>query len=458
MPTTTAPNFDFDTRQIHAGEMIDPGFGARVGPIYQTAGYLFSSFDDAEARFSGATAASVYSRSENPTNAAAGRRLADLEGGVAGLVVGSGQAAIAATLFALASSGDHILATENLYEGTKQLFLGSLTRQGLQIEFVPESASDADWAERVTPRTRVLFTETIPNPKNQVVDLERLAAIAHRAGVPLVVDSTVATPYLCRPIEWGADIVIHSTSKWLAGHGAVIGGAVIDGGRFDWTDHADRFPQLTASPRPGAPSFVERFGTAAFLAYLRTITVLEYGPTVPPTSTFLLLHGIETLSLRMERHVANAQQVAEWLERHPLVASVDYPGLPSNAFHERAKKYLPRGAGSIVSFDLADGRPAARLFIDALRLISNMTHIGDVRTLALHTGSTLHGRLTKDERLAAGITPGLIRLSIGLESARDIIADLEQALVAVNRGTDAPAPGPEDHHDHDTDADDAPEA
>lgn len=205
MRPTTEPGFDFETRQIHAGDRIDPGFGARVGPIYQTAGYLFSSFDDAEARFSGATAASVYSRSENPTNAAAGRRLADLEGGVAGLVVGSGQAAIAATLFALASSGDHILATESLYEGTKQLFLGSLTRQGLLIEFVPESASDADWAERVTPRTRALFTETIPNPKNQVVDLERLAAIAHRAGVPLVVDSTVATPYLCRPIEWGAD-------------------------------------------------------------------------------------------------------------------------------------------------------------------------------------------------------------------------------------------------------------
>lgn len=430
MLPTSEPRLDFETRQIHSGTVIDSDVGARVAPIYQTAGYLFSSFDDAEARFSGATAANVYSRSENPTNAAAGRRLADLEGGVAGIVVGSGQAAIAATLSALASSGDHILATENLYEGTKQLFQGSLARQGLRIEFVPESATDGEWAGRMTSRTKALFTETIPNPKNQVVDLERLAAIAHRGGAPLVVDSTVATPYLCRPIEWGADIVIHSTSKWLAGHGAVIGGAVVDGGRFDWAAHADRFPQFTASPRPGVPSLVDRFGAAAFLAYLRTVTVLEYGPTVPATSTFLLLNGIETLSLRMERHVSNAQQIAEWLDRHPLVSSVDYPGLPSNAFYERAKKYLPRGAGSIVSVDIVGGRDAARRFIDSLRLISNMTHIGDVRTLALHTGSTIHGRLTEGERLASGITPGLVRLSVGLESARDIIADLEQALAA----------------------------
>ncbi|PJJ62323.1 O-acetylhomoserine aminocarboxypropyltransferase/cysteine synthase family protein [Compostimonas suwonensis] len=428
MTSKPTPVHDFETRQIHAGAIVDSQVGARIGPVYQTAGYLFSSFDDAEARFAGTTAANVYSRSDNPTNAAAARRLADLEGGVAGVLVGSGQAAIAATLFALASQGDHILATANLYEGTRQMFQGSLARQGLVVEYVPESASDEEWASKVTERTRAIYTETIPNPKNTVVDLERLAGVAHRAGVPLVVDSTVATPYLCRPLEWGADIVIHSTSKWLAGHGSVIGGAVIDGGRFDWAANAERFPQLTESPRPGVGSFVERFGASAFSVYLRSVIVLEYGPTVPPTSTFLLLHGVETLSVRMDRHVANAQVVAEWLDAHPAVAGVDYPGLPSNPYHERAKKYLPKGAGSIVSFDLAGGRPAARRFIDALSLISNMTHIGDVRTLALHTGSTIHGRLTEEERLDAGITPGLIRLSIGLESARDIIGDLEQAL------------------------------
>jgi len=431
MTASEPRRLDFETRQIHAGEHIDSDFGARVAPIYQTAGYRFDSLDDGEARFSGRSGAQAYSRNENPTNAAAGRRLADLEGGAAGIVVGSGQAAIAATLFALAGTGDHILATDRLYEGTRQMFLNSLARQGLVVEYVPESASEEEWASRITDRTRALFTETIPNPKNDVVDLERLAGIAHRAGIPLVVDSTVATPYLCRPIEWGADIVIHSTSKWLSGHGAVLGGAIIDAGTFDWGAQPARFPQLNDEVRPGVPSFVERFGAAAFFVYLRTVTVLEYGPTVPATSTFGLLQGIETLSLRMERHTANAQAIAEYLERHPAVSSVDYPGLPSNPFHERARKYLPLGSGGIVSFDLRGGKDAAAAFLDAIELITNMTHIGDVRTLALHTGSTLHVRLTEEEKAALGITPGLIRLSVGLESARDLIADLEQALSAL---------------------------
>jgi O-acetylhomoserine (thiol)-lyase len=281
----------------------------------------------------------------------------------------------------------------------------------------------------VRTNTKALYTESLPNPLNQVSDLERLARIAHTAGIPLVVDNTVPTPYLERPIEFGADVVIHSTSKWLSGHGSVIGGAIVDGGRFDWAA-GDRFPQLSAPPRPGVPSFVERFGAAALVAYLRSTIVLEYGPTLPPTSAFLLLHGIETLSLRMERHVANAQRVAEWLEGRPEVASVVYPGLASSPYRTLAGKYLPRGAGSIVTIDLAGGRPAARGFIDALRLISPMTHIGDVRTLAIHTGSTIHAKLSEEQRLAAGITPGLVRLSIGLESPRDIIADLERGLAA----------------------------
>jgi len=421
---------DFETRQIHAGAVIDAQTNARVTPIYQTAGYVFSDFDDGEERFAGQSGFRAYSRNENPTNAVAGKRLADLEGGVDGIVVSSGQAAIAATLFALAQAGDHILATRSLYEGTREMFRGALRRQGLEVEYVPDNADETEWAARVTPRTKAVYTETIPNPLNQVVDLERLAGIAHRAGIPLVVDSTVATPYLCRPIEWGADIVIHSTSKWLAGHGSVIGGAVVDGGRFDWAANAERFPQLTESPRPGVASFVERFGAGALLAYLRTVTVLEYGPTVPPTSTFLLLHGIETLSVRMDRHIANSQRVAEWLADRPEVSEVHYPGLVTSPFHERAGKYLPIGAGAVVTIDLAGGRDAARRFIDALRLVTPMTHIGDVRTLAIHLGSTIHAKLTESERLEAGITPGLIRLSIGLESERDIIADLERGLHA----------------------------
>lgn len=425
------PSPGFETRQIHAGEIIDSETRARITPIYQTAGHLFDSFNDGEDRFAGRSRYRAYSRNDNPTNAVAGRRLADLEGGVDGLVVGSGQAAIAVALFALASAGDHILATANLYEGTREMFGGSLRRQGLDIEYVDPDASDEEWAMRVTPRTRAIYTESIPNPRNDIVDLERLAAIAHGAGVPLVVDSTVATPYLCRPIEWGADIIIHSTSKWLAGHGSVIGGAIIDSGNFDWASQSARFPQLTTAPRPGVPSFVERFGRSAYLAYLRTVIVLEYGPTVPPTSTFLLLQGIETLSLRMERHVLNAQLVAEAISGHPAIASTHYPGLKDDRYHQRALKYFPLGPGSIVSIDLKGGRDAARTFIDSLGLVSPMTHIGDVRSLAIHTGSTIHGKLTEEERLAIGITPGLVRLSIGLETATDIIDDLRNALDAV---------------------------
>ena len=419
---------DFETRQIHAAALIDAQAQARVTPIYQTAGYVFDDFDDGEARFAG-RGGRVYSRNENPTNFVAGQRLADLEGGVDGIVVASGQAAILVAVAALAGAGDHVLITKSLYEGTNEMFRGIFKRQGIEGEYVPDEASDEDWAARIRPNTKALYTESIPNPLGQVVDLERLARIAHAHGLPLVVDNTVATPYLERPIEFGADVVVHSTSKWLAGHGAVIGGAVIDGGTFDWAA-SGRFPQLTEAPRPGVGSFVERFGAGALGAYLRTVVVLEYGPTIPPTSTFLLLHGIETLSLRMERHVANAQAVAEFLEGKPGVGVVHFPGLPSNPYHALAQKYLPLGPGSIVTIDVGS-RAAARAFIDALELITPMTHIGDVRTLALHLGSTIHLKLDDEQKAGIGITPGLIRLSIGIESARDIIADLERGLAAI---------------------------
>ncbi|MEV8212978.1 aminotransferase class I/II-fold pyridoxal phosphate-dependent enzyme [Leifsonia sp. NPDC077715] len=430
MPDEPRRPLDFETRQIHAGAVVDSETRSRVTPIYQTAAYVFDSFDDGEERFAGRSAYRAYSRNENPTNAVAGRRIADLEGGVDGIVVASGQAAIASALSALAAAGDHILATRSLYEGTREMFRGVLARQGIEFEYVPDDADDAEWTSRIRPNTKAVYTETLPNPLGQVVDIARIAGLAHAAGVPLVVDNTVPTPYLWRPIEDGADIVIHSTSKWLSGHASVIGGAIVDAGTFDWAAAAARFPQLTEAPRPGVPSFVERFGEGAYLAYVRSVIVLEYGPTVPPTSTFLLLHGIETLSVRMDRHVATAQTVAQWLERRPEVATVHYPGLPSNPYYERAQRYLPRGAASIVSIDLAGGRDAARRFIDALELISPMTHIGDVRTLAIHLGSTIHAKLTPEEQADAGITPGLIRLSVGLESPRDILDDLARALDA----------------------------
>ncbi|WP_431245683.1 O-acetylhomoserine aminocarboxypropyltransferase/cysteine synthase family protein [Leifsonia xyli] len=430
MPDARSRPLDFETRQIHAGAVIDSDTRSRVTPIYQTAAYVFDGFDDGEERFAGRSAYRAYSRNDNPTNAVAGRRIADLEGGVDGIVVASGQAAIASALSALAASGDHILATRSLYEGTREMFRGVLARQGIAFEYVPDDADDAEWASRIRPNTKAVYTETLPNPLGQVVDIERLARLAHAGGVPLVVDNTVPTPYLWRPIEDGADIVIHSTSKWLSGHASVIGGAIVDAGSFDWAAQPARFPQLTEEPRPGVPSFAARFGAGAYLAYLRSVIVLEYGPTVPPTSSFLLLHGIETLSVRMDRHVATAGTVATWLEGRPEVARVHYPGLASNPFYERAQRYLPLGAGSIVSIDLAGGRDAARRFIDALELISPMTHIGDVRTLAIHLGSTIHAKLTAEEQAEAGITPGLIRLSIGLESPRDILDDLARGLSA----------------------------
>ncbi|MFT4233862.1 MAG: aminotransferase class I/II-fold pyridoxal phosphate-dependent enzyme [Microbacterium sp.] len=426
---THAP-LGFETRQIHAGEIVDREAGARVTPIYQTAGFVFDSFDDGAARFADKQERPVYARLQNPTNAVAERRIADLEGGAGALLTSSGQAAIVIALQALAGTGDRILSTSSLYEGTKVLFRTELTRQGLNFDFLDAEAPDEEWLARVTPRTKAIYTESIPNPKNDIPDIDRLARIADAAGIPLIVDNTVATPYLLRPIEHGATIVVHSTSKWLGGHGSVIGGALVDSGRFEWNAQADKYPQLTQPAGPTAPSLTETFGSRALLPFAAGL-INGYGPTLSAQSAFLLLLGLDTLSLRVERHVQNAQRVAEWLAAHPAVAGVDYAGLPENRYHERAQRLLPSGAGSVLAFDVRGGRDAARRVLDSLTLVTQMTHIGDVRTLAIHTGSTIHGRLTEEERLAIGITPGLIRLSVGLETVDDIIADLDQALARV---------------------------
>jgi O-acetylhomoserine (thiol)-lyase len=435
----TSSELDFETRQIHAGTNLDSDFGARVAPIYQSAGFVFKSFDDGEGRFNGTIEGGAYARTDNPTNAAVARRLADLEGGVGALLTASGTAAIAATLNSLVTAGDHLLATDSLYEGTRTLFANTFHRQGVEVELIPADSPDEVWRRAIRPNTKALFTETIPNPKNDVVDLERLAGIAHAGGFPLVVDNTVATPYLNRPIEHGADLVIHSTSKWLSGHGAVIGGVVIDAGTFDWAAQAARFPNIASPNARGAASYVERFGRFAFLNYLRGVTALDYGPSFPASSAFLLQQGIETLSLRMDRHVSNSLELAQWLDHRTEVTHVSYPGLVGDASYARAQKYLPQGSGAVVTFELAGGREAARAFIDALQLISKMTHLGDVRTLAIHTGSTIHGHLTEEERLERGITPGTVRLSVGLESVRDLRVDLERALEAAGVVTAAEA-------------------
>ena len=418
----------FATRQIHAGSIVDRESRARVTPIYQTSGYVFDSFDDGEARFAGESPLRAYSRTDNPTNVVAARRIADLEGGVDGVLVGSGQAAIAMAVFSLASAGDHLLTTKLLYEGTREMLRGSLLRQGVTSTALDEHATEADWLAAVQPNTKAIYTESIPNPVGGVTDLELLSRVAKRAGVPLVVDNTVATPYLCRPFEFGADIIIHSTSKWLAGHGSVIGGAIIDGGSFDWAANAARFPQFTAPGPHGRPSAAEKFGRAAYAGLLRSSTIIEYGPTMPPTSSFLLLHGIETLSLRMRQHIANAHAVADALSRHPAVARVHHADLASSPYRALADRYTPLGAGSIVTIELHGGRPAARAFLDSLELVTQMTHIGDVRTLAIHMASTIHGKLTVEEREEVGISDSLVRISVGLEDADDIIADLRQAL------------------------------
>ncbi|MCM6760854.1 aminotransferase class I/II-fold pyridoxal phosphate-dependent enzyme [Rathayibacter sp. ZW T2_19] len=409
----------FSTRQLHAGSAED-ALHARRTPIYLTAGFSFDSFDDARDRFAGADGY-TYTRVGNPTTDAVERRLAALEGGSGALLVGSGQAALSVALLALVSAGEHVVAAASLYEGTRNLLLENLARLGITTTFVEDADDPLAWEDAITVRTRAVLVESIPNPRNDVVDLRLVADVAHRHGVPLVVDNTFATPYLLRPIEHGADVVVHSASKFLAGHGAVIAGAVVDAGRFDWRAEADRFPHLA-----DAGAAPER----ALLDYARDVVAGRMGPTVSPLTAFLLEQGLETLSLRVRHQSRSALQIAQWLEARPEVESVDYSGLASSPSHDLARRYLPRGQGSVFSFTLRGGLEAARRFTDALGLFTRMTHLGDVRSLVLHPASTTHTRRTVQEREAAGIGPGLLRLSIGIEDVEDLIDDLETGLLA----------------------------
>ncbi|RFA15001.1 O-acetylhomoserine aminocarboxypropyltransferase [Subtercola boreus] len=428
-------NFGFSTEQVHAGEVIDAEFGARITPIYLTAGFVFDSFDHAEARFAGQDGGLVYTRYANPTHTAVEAKLTAMERGVDSLLVASGQAAITVALLGILRSGDHFLSTPSLYEGSKTLFRENFERLGIEVEFVDDPHDLTEWKRRVRPNTRAIYGETIPNPKNDLIDIDLIAGFAREEGLPFVIDSTASTPYLIRPIEHGANIVVHSASKFLSGHGASLAGVVVDGGNFDWAAYPEKFPQFNTAiggpDRPGTPTLVQKFGRKAYLEYTRSVIAGRLGPVLSPINAFLLQQGLETLSLRVERHCHNALAVATWLEQQPEVVSVDYPGLASNPSHAIALKHYPRGTGSVFGFTLAGGKDAARTVIDAVELFSRMSHMGDVRSLILHPASTSHAHLKDDQRSALGIGQGLVRLSVGIEDDLDLLADLEHAFAAL---------------------------
>lgn len=422
--------FGFDTRQVHAGEAPDATHGARITPIYLSAAYLFDDFAEAEARFTGADEGQLYSRNANPTHHVAERRLASLEGGTGAIVVGSGQAAITGLLLGLAASGERLVSAASIYSGTRILFDRTFARLGVGVDYVRDPTDRAEWDRTITPGTKAIFVETIPNPKNDLVDVAAVAEVARAHGIPLIVDNTVATPYVIRPFELGADVVVHSSTKFLTGHGAALSGAIVDGGSFDWSGAARAYPGITAPPAAGAPSFAEKYGARALEAYLRFGVVNDLGAALSPVHSFLLQQGMETLSLRMAKHLANADEIARWLAGHPRVESVDYAGLESSPYHRISQERFGGHAGSVFAFTVRGGRAGAQRFFDALRVVSRMTNIGDVRSMALHPATTTHASFSAEERARLGISDGLIRLSIGIETASDLIADLDQALRA----------------------------
>ncbi len=422
--------FGFDTRQVHAGEQEERNFGARITPIYLSAAYRFDSFAEAEARFTGAEPGQLYSRNLNPTHLVAEERIASLEGGVGAIVVGSGQAAISALLLGLAGTGEHLVATASIYSGTRILFDRTFRRFGVAVDYVRDARDTAEWESLIRPETKAVFIETIPNPKNDLVDVAAVAAITRRHGIPLIVDNTVATPYVIRPLEHGADVVVHSSTKFLSGHGAALSGAIVDGGSFDWEGSPRAFPGLTDPIAPGKPSYVEAYGRHALEAYLRFGIVNDLGPALSPVNSFLLQQGIETLSLRMAKHLENAAAIAQWLSEHPSVESVDFAGLPTNEYFPIAQQSFAGHAGSVFAFTVKGGRAGAERFFNGLRVFSRMTNIGDVRSMALHPATTTHVSFSAEERARLGIGDGLIRLSVGIETLADLIADLDAALGA----------------------------
>ena len=426
----TDNQWGFETLQVHAGQTPDSDFGARALPIYQTTSYVFPSTESAADRFALTELGPIYTRLTNPTQAVVEERLAALEGGAAALLVASGQAAELYAVLNVAQQGDEIVSSPSLYGGTYNLFKSTLAQFGITVRFVEDPDDPESWRALVNDRTRALYGETIPNPKGDLLDLEALADIAHANGVPLIVDNTIGTPYNVRPFDHGADIVVESTTKFLGGHGTSIGGAIIEKGDFDWAN--GKFPLLTEPDASYNGLSFASIGPGAFVTRIRAVLLRDTGAAVSPFNAFLLAQGLETLSLRVERHLANAKAAAEFLDRHPSVESVRYSSLVSSPYYELARKYAPKGAGSVFTFEIAGGRPAGQAFIESLELLSHLANIGDVRSLAIHPASTTHSQMDDEELAAAGITPGTVRLSIGIETIDDIIADLDQALAAAS--------------------------
>jgi O-acetylhomoserine (thiol)-lyase len=430
--------WSFETRQVHAGQSPDSDTHARALPIYQTTSYTFDNTEHASNLFALKEFGNIYTRIMNPTQAAVEDRIASLEGGVGALLTSSGQAAETIALLNLAETGDHIVSSARLYGGTYNLFHYTFPKMGITVDFVDDPDDLDQWRAAVRPTTKAFFAETISNPQIDVLDIEAVAAVAHESGVPLVVDNTIATPYLIRPIEWGADIVVHSATKYLGGHGTAIGGAIVDSGNFDFGADPARYPNYNL-PDPSYHGLVYArdlgVGSAlganlAFILKARVQLLRDLGSAIAPFNAFLLAQGIETLSLRVERHVQNAQAVAEWLEQRDEVESVNYAGLPSSPWHERAQKYAPLGVGGVLAFEIAGGVEAGKRFVEALELHSHVANIGDVRSLVIHPASTTHSQLSPEEQLATGVTPGLVRLAVGIENISDILADLDAGFRA----------------------------
>jgi O-acetylhomoserine (thiol)-lyase len=427
------PDWGFETRQIHAGQAPDPTTGARAVPIYQTTSYVFRDTDHAAALFGLAELGNIYTRIMNPTQAVFEERIASLEGGVAALAVSSGQAAETIALLNLAENGGHIVSSASLYGGTYNLFHYTLPKLGIETTFI-DNPDDLDaWRAAIRPNTKAFYGETLGNPKGDVFDFAGVSAVAHEAKIPLVIDNTLATPYLATPLAHGADIVVHSATKFIGGHGTSIGGVIVDGGAFDY-EGSGRFPGFTEPDHSyhglvfaelPAPLFPARFVLKARLQYLRDV-----GAAITPFNSFLFLQGLETLSLRIERHVQNALAVATWLEARDDVEWVAYPGLESSPWHARQQQYLPKGGGSIIAFGIKGGAPAGRKFIEGLELFSHLANVGDAKSLAIHPATTTHSQLTEAEQTTTGVTPDLVRLSVGIETIDDIIADLEGGFEA----------------------------
>ncbi|MGW9632103.1 bifunctional o-acetylhomoserine/o-acetylserine sulfhydrylase [Agromyces sp. NPDC055520] len=436
---TETADWRFETKQVHSGAAPDPVTNARATPIYQTTSYVFNSAEHAQNLFALAEFGNIYTRIQNPTQAVVEERIAALEGGTGALLVASGQSASTFAVLNIAQAGDHIVSSSSIYGGTYNLFKYTLAKLGIETTFV-ENQDDADeWRRAVRPNTKLFFAETIGNPKINVLDIGLVSGVAHDAGLPLIVDNTIATPYLIRPFEHGADIIIHSATKFLGGHGTTIGGVIVDGGKFGWSKNVEKFPGLTEpDPSYHGASYTAAVGDGlAYIIKARVQLLRDLGAAIAPNSAWLLIQGIETLSLRIERHVQNAQEIAEWLDNHPDVASVNYSGLPSSPWYAAANTYAPKGVGAVLSFELKGGVDAGRALVDNLSLFSHLANIGDVRSLVIHPASTTHSQLTPEQQLTSGVTPGLVRLSVGIENVVDLKADLEAGFAAARTATEA---------------------